>query len=143
MLAIISSVLPITSAVPLHSTMMLGLSLSRFWYFRKEVRWQIVAPFLLGCCIGVFFGGRVYFDLSEFLLSLVIGVLILAAVWMPKSKVGGQTSDAVFLGGHYSLIFINPVFIWRAVSAIDVTRRVIEAANCRYAVSGAVADEPA
>ena len=44
MLAILSSALPITSAVPLHSWMMLGLSLGRFWYFRKEINWQIVIP---------------------------------------------------------------------------------------------------
>ena len=84
MLAIVSSVFPITIAVPLHSAMMLGLSLSRSWYFRAEICWRIAKPFLLGAVIGVFIGGRVYFDLSEFLLSLVIGLLILGAVWMPQ-----------------------------------------------------------
>ena len=86
MLAIVSSVVPITTAVPMHAWMMLGLSLGRSWYFRREIVWRIVVPFLLGALIGVFIGGRVYFDLSEFLLNLVIGLLILAAVWVPKVK---------------------------------------------------------
>ena len=129
MLAIISSVVPITSAVPLHSTMMLGLSMSRFWYFRKEVRWQIVAPFLLGCCIGVFFGGRVYFDLSEFLLSLVIGVLILAAVWMPKLKWGARLPTPFFWVGiihsFLSTLFsfgglFQPLMIRAALSKLQI-----------------------
>ena len=99
MLAIVSGVLPITSAVPLHSWMMLGLSLGRFWYFRREIYWRIVTPFIVGACIGVFIGGRVYFDLSEFLLSLVIGLLILAAVWMPKVGWGGRIPTPFFWVG--------------------------------------------
>ena len=99
MLAIVSSVLPITTAVPIHAWMMLGLSLGRLWYFRKEIVWRIVAPFLLGALIGVFIGGRVYFDLSEFLLSLVIGLLILGAVWMPKVEWGSRIPTPFFWVG--------------------------------------------
>ena len=99
MLAIVSSVVPITTAVPMHAWMMLGLSLGRFWYFRREIVWRIVMPFLLGALIGVFIGGRVYFDLSEFLLSLVIGLLILAAVWMPKLQWGSRIPTPYFWVG--------------------------------------------
>ncbi len=110
MLAILSSALPITSAVPLHSWMMLGLSLGRFWYFRKEINWQIVIPFILGACIGVFAGGRVYFDLSEFLLSLVIGVLILGAVWMPQQVRWGSQLPTPFFWVGIIHSFISTLF---------------------------------
>ena len=99
MLAIVSGVMPITAAVPMHAWMMLGLSLGRLWYFRREIVWRIVTPFLLGALIGVFIGGRVYFDLSEFLLSLVIGLLILAAVWMPKAEWGPRIPTPFFWVG--------------------------------------------
>ena len=58
MLAIVSSALPITAAVPFHSCMMLGLSLGRSWYFRREICRRIVWPFLLGALIGVLHRGQ-------------------------------------------------------------------------------------
>ena len=129
MLAIVSGVLPITTAVPMHAWMMLGLSLSRFWYFRKEVVWRIVTPFLLGACIGVFAGGRVYFDLSEFLLSLVIGLLILAAVWMPKVEWGSRIPTPYFwIGVIHSFLstlfsfggLYQPLIIRSALSKLQI-----------------------
>jgi len=110
MLAILSSALPITSAVPLHSWMMLGLSLGRFWYFRKDINWHIVIPFILGACIGVFAGGRVYFDLSEYLLSLVIGLLILGAVWMPQRVRWGSQLPTPFFWVGIIHSFISTLF---------------------------------
>ena len=129
MLAIVSSVVPITVAVPLHAWMMLGLSLGRFWYFRREIVWRIVAPFLLGALIGVFIGGRVYFDLSEFLLSLVIGLLILAAVWMPKVEWGSRIPTPYFWVGvihsFLSTLFsfgglFQPLMIRAALSKLQI-----------------------
>ena len=110
MLAIVSSALPITAAVPLHSCMMLGLSLGRFWYFRREICLRIVAPFLLGAVIGVSVGGRVYFDLSEFLLSLVIGLLILAAVWMPREVKWGVQFPVPFFWVGIAHAFLSTLF---------------------------------
>ena len=129
MLAIVSSVVPITVAVPMHAWMMLGLSLGRFWYFRREIVWRIVMPFLLGALIGVFIGGRVYFDLSEFLLSLVIGLLILAAVWMPKVQWGSRIPTPYFWVGvihsFLSTLFsfgglFQPLMIRAALSKLQI-----------------------
>ena len=129
MLAIVSSVVPITTAVPMHAWMMLGLSLGRFWYFRREIVWRIVMPFLLGALIGVFIGGRVYFDLSEFLLSLVIGLLILAAVWMPKVQWGSRIPTPYFWVGvihsFLSTLFsfgglFQPLMIRAALSKLQI-----------------------
>lgn len=129
MLAIVSSVVPITTAVPLHAWMMLGLSLGRSWYFRNEIVWRIVLPFLLGALIGVFIGGRVYFDLSEFLLSLVIGLLILAAVWMPKVGWGSRIPTPYFWVGvihsFLSTLFsfgglFQPLMIRAALSKLQI-----------------------
>ncbi len=110
MLAIVSSVLPITAAVPLHSCMMLGLSLGRSWYFRKDICQRIVWPFLLGALIGVAVGGRLYFDLSEFLLSLVIGLLILGAVWMPQQVGWGMRFPVPFFWVGIAHAFVSTLF---------------------------------
>ena len=110
MLAIVSSTLPITAAVPFHSCMMLGLSLGRSWYFRREICRRIVWPFLLGALIGVSIGGRVYFDLSEFLLSLVIGLLILVAVWMPQQVKWGARFPVPFFWVGIAHAFLSTLF---------------------------------
>ena len=110
MIAILSGVLPITVAVPLHSWMMLGLSLGRFWYFRREICRHIAGPFLLGAAIGVVTGGRLYFDLSEFLLSLIIGLLILAAVWMPQQLQWGTRFPVPFFWVGIVHAFLSTLF---------------------------------
>ena len=110
MLAILSGILPITTAVPLHGWMMLGLALGRFWYFRREICWRIAKPFLLGAVIGVAIGGRVYFDLSEFLLSLVIGLLILSAVWMPQQIKWGARFPLPFFWVGIVHAFLSTLF---------------------------------
>ena len=129
MLAILSGIMPITVAIPLHSWTMLGLSLGRFWYFRKEIVWRIVAPFLLGALIGASMGGRVYFDLSEFLLSLVVGLLILVAVWMPKVEWGARIPTPFFWVGivhaFLSTLFsygglFQPLMIRAALSRLQI-----------------------
>lgn len=110
MLAIVSSALPITVAVPLHSCMMMGLSLGRSWYFRRAICRRIVGSFLLGALIGVSIGGRVYFDLSEFLLSLVIGLLILGAVWMPQQVNWGARFPMPFFWVGIAHAFLSTLF---------------------------------
>ena len=72
MIAIISSVMPISAMVPVHATMMVGLSLSRTWYFRKDIHWPIVFPFVIGALIGALAGSFLYVDLPEYLIAAAI-----------------------------------------------------------------------
>ncbi|MGI9228353.1 MAG: sulfite exporter TauE/SafE family protein [Gammaproteobacteria bacterium] len=86
MIAVLSSILPMQAVVPVHSPMMLGLSLGRSWVFRRDIQWDIVIPFILGCLIGVFGGSFVYFDLPAFVIALVVGLFILLAIWLPPIR---------------------------------------------------------
>ncbi len=86
MIAILSTVLPISALVPVHSAMMIGLSLSRSWYFRKDIHWPIVVPFVIGAAVGAVAGTSIYIDLPELFIAVAVAILMLLAVWLPDIK---------------------------------------------------------
>ena len=51
-----------------------------------------------------------YFDLSEFLLSLVIGLLILVAVWMPQQVKWGARFPVPFFWVGIAHAFLSTLF---------------------------------
>lgn len=83
MLAVVAAFMPVSAVVPLHSVLMLGTSVGRGWFFWRFIRWEIVRPFVLGCVIGAPLGARIYLGLPEAVIALVVGLFMLAAVWMP------------------------------------------------------------
>ena len=83
MLAVIAAFLPVTFVVPMHSVLMLGTSIGRWWFFWPFIQWRIVIPFVLGCMIGAPLGARVYLTLPEMVIALVVGIFMLGAVWCP------------------------------------------------------------
>lgn len=99
MIAILSSILPISAMVPVHSVLMIGLSLSRAWYFRKDIHWPIVIPFVIGALIGAICGTSLYIDLPEVFIAVVIAVLMLLAVWLPEMKIKREIPHPFFLVG--------------------------------------------
>jgi uncharacterized protein len=99
MIAILSTFMPVSAMVPLHSAMMVGLSLSRTWYFRKDIHWPIVIPFVIGALIGAFAGTSIYVDLPEVLIAVSIAILMLLAVWWPEVKFKREIPHPFFLVG--------------------------------------------
>ena len=129
MVAVLSNILPMQMVVPVHSPMMLGLSLSRSWIFRRDTQWDIVAPFVLGCVIGVFGGSFLYFDLPPFLIALVIGLFTLMAIWLPPIKWRANIPAPFFwvgiLHSFFSTLFsfgglFQPIMIRRVMTRFRV-----------------------
>lgn len=83
-LAVLGIMFPVSAMVPLHSILAVGLTLSRFWYFRSHVSWAIVKSFVPGSLIGVIIGARTYVTLPEVFIAWTMSILILAVVWFPK-----------------------------------------------------------
>ncbi len=83
MLAVTSTVLPISAVVPIHSTLLVGSTASRALVFRKHVDWRIVWPFLAGSIVAVAVGARLYFELPESFIGAAIAVVMLIAIWLP------------------------------------------------------------
>ena len=82
-LAVTSTVLPITAIVPIHSTLLIGSTLSRAVLFRKHVDWRIARPFLAGSVIAVAIAAPLYFRLPESFVGTAIAIVMLVAIWLP------------------------------------------------------------
>ena len=83
MLAVTSTVLPVSAIVPIHSTLLIGSTLSRAAVFRHHVDWKIAGPFLAGSVVAVAIGSRLYFALPESFVGTAIAVVMLVAIWLP------------------------------------------------------------
>ena len=83
-LAITSTVLPVQAIVPIHSTLLIGSTLTRVMFFWEYIDWKIVIPFLLGALAGAFIGARIYIELPDTVIALAIGVVMLVAIWLPN-----------------------------------------------------------
>jgi len=83
-LAITSTVLPVQAIVPIHSTLLIGSTLTRVMFFWEYIDWKIVIPFLLGALAGAFIGARIYIELPDTVIALAIGMVMLVAIWLPN-----------------------------------------------------------
>ena len=139
MIAILSSFLPITAMVPVHSVMMMGLSLSRTWYFYKDIDWTIVKPFVVGALIGAFAGTYLYVDLSEVFIAISIAILMLLAVWTPEIKLKREIPHPFFLIGvahsFLSALFsfgglFQPIMVRTKLSKMQITATLAGGLMC-------------
>ena len=139
MIAILSSILPITAMVPVHSVMMVGLSLSRTWYFKNDIHWPIVKPFVIGAVIGAFAGTYLYVDLSEVFIAVCIAVLMLLAVWTPEIKLKRDIPHPFFLIGiahsFLSALFsfggiFQPVMVRTRLNKMQITATLAGGLMC-------------
>jgi uncharacterized membrane protein YfcA len=83
-LAVTSTVLPVQAIVPIHSTLLIGSTLTRVMLFWEYIDWKIVIPFLIGALLGAFIGARIYIELPESIIALAIGGVMLIAIWLPS-----------------------------------------------------------
>ena len=82
-LAVTSTVLPVSAIVPMHSTLLLGSTASRAIVFRKFIDWRIAGPFLLGSIVAVAIAARIYVELPDSIIALAIALVMLIAIWLP------------------------------------------------------------
>ncbi len=82
-LAITSTVLPVTAIVPIHSTLLIGSTASRAYVFRQYVDWRIAGPFLIGSIVAVTIASRIYFELPDKIIAAAIAIVMLVAIWLP------------------------------------------------------------
>lgn len=83
-LAVTSTVLPVSAIVPIHSTLLIGSTSSRAAFFWRNIDWQIAAPFLAGSIVAVAIGARIYVELPETIIATAISVVMLIAIWLPE-----------------------------------------------------------
>lgn len=85
-LAITSTVLPVTAVVPIHSTLLIGSTASRVIAFRKDIDWKIAGGFLIGSAIAVAIAAPLYVDLPGSIVAAAIATIMLVATWLPAIR---------------------------------------------------------
>ena len=83
-LAVTSAVLPMQAVVPIHSTLLIGSTVTRVMFFRRHIDWPMVRAFLVGSVIGAFLGARIYIELADAVIAVAIGIVMLVAIWLPQ-----------------------------------------------------------
>lgn len=83
-LAVTSTVLPVSAIVPIHSTLLIGSTASRALFFGRFIEWKIAGPFLAASVVGAAIGSHVYFELPETIVASAIAGIMLIAIWLPE-----------------------------------------------------------
>lgn len=85
-LASSTAVFPLAVAVPLQSVFAMGSLLARMVVFWRHIQWPVAGAFAAGSTVGVFIGAKAFVSLSERLMSLLLGGLLLLLIWAPPLR---------------------------------------------------------
>lgn len=86
LLSIMATFLPPAILIPTHGVVQLGSNAGRAALMRRQIDRHIVVPFALGSLLGVAVGAKLFVALPTPTLQIVLGIFILASVWLPKLK---------------------------------------------------------
>ncbi len=102
MLSVMASVLPAIAVIPVHGVVQLGSNSGRAVLLRKSLNKPIFAYFTVGAILGALIGGQLYLNLPAAVLQGVLGIFILAIVWLPKPQRRAISSKAYSVVGLVS-----------------------------------------
>jgi len=86
MLLASSSVLPLSQAIPLQPVFAVGSLAGRIFYFWRYINWRIFNTFVLGSLVGVFLGTQAFANSADRTLSILLGTVLLALIWVPRTN---------------------------------------------------------
>ena len=128
-LAVTSSVLPIAAVVPIHSTLLIGSTVSRALVFRQHVDWRIAGPFLVGSAIAVALASRLYFNLPETAIAIAIATVMLVAIWLPavpwRPRIRHPWAVVGFAHSFLSTLFAYGALLHAVILHTGLSRRQI------------------
>lgn len=128
-LAVTSTVLPVSAIVPMHSTLLLGSTTSRTIAFRAHIDWHIAGPFLLGSVVAVALAARIYVELPDTLIAMAIGVVMLVAIWLPavrwRPKLRHPWVIVGFIHSFFSTLFAYGALMQAVILHTGLTRRQV------------------
>ena len=100
LLLVMAGLVPAPVLVPIHTIVQLGAGTTRAFFMWGWVLKGTLLPFLFGSVVGAALGAQIAISLPVTVLQGLLGLLILAIVWMPRiGRVGaGRGKDRVKLG---------------------------------------------
>lgn len=81
MLGVLALVLPPTVVIPVHAAVQLGSNAGRVALMRRDMRLDLVRPFVAGSAIGAAAGGLVAVQLPPALWQTALGLFIIWSAW--------------------------------------------------------------
>ena len=90
--------------VAVHGVVQLGSNVGRAILQRKSAHWPAIGKFLIGAIVGVALGAWLFVSLPERVLLGLLGVFILAMVYVPKPKIPGLSQSGLIIGGAVSSV---------------------------------------
>ena len=130
-LAATSSVLPLAAAIPMQAALNTPSLLARIFAFRRHIHWPIFLMFAPAAALGVFLGARVFITLDEGVISLCLGGLLLALIWLVPEGIKLKSPDRFrlvgALHGFFGTIFGVGLFLQPAILRTDLGRLQITA----------------
>ena len=86
LLSVMASFLPPVVLIPTHGVVQLGSNAGRAVLMRHHINRRILLPFVLGSVLGIVLGAKLFVALPTPVLTTILGLFILAVVWLPKLK---------------------------------------------------------
>ena len=94
-----------TTAIALQAPLSFASLLSRIYLFWSDLQWLLIKNFFLGCCMGVIIGALVFSHLSDELLLILLGILILFIIWLPSSPaLTPKPNHFIYIGITHSIL---------------------------------------
>ena len=130
-LGVTSTVLPVSAIVPLHSTLLIVSTTSRAIVFREYIDWRIAVPFLAGSIIAVAIAARLYVEIPEKAIAGAIGIIMLAAIWLPaiswRPRIRHPWAIVGFMHSFVSTLFAYGAVLHAIILHTGLNRRQIVA----------------
>ena len=86
LISVMSVFLPPAAIVPVHGVVQFASNASRGAFAARDIRRDILWPFLAGCLIGALAGSRIVLTVPTELLPLPPGPLSLTMTWLPQLR---------------------------------------------------------
>lgn len=86
LISVMAVAMPPAAIVPVHGVAQLASNASRGIFALKDVNWQIVRPFLVGCLLGSLLGSNLLIRFPSQFLPIPLGIFILIMTWLPQWK---------------------------------------------------------
>lgn len=128
-LSVTSAVLPVSAIVPVHSTLLIGSTVSRAAVFREYINWRIAGPFLVGSLLAVSIAARIYVELPEQVVATAIAIVMLVAIWLPsiswRPKIRHPWAIVGFIHSFLSTLFAYGALLHAIILNTGLSRRQI------------------
>lgn len=134
LLSVMASFLPPLIVIPIHGVVQLGSNAGRAALMREHIDRHILLPFVLGSLLGIALGAKLFVALPTPVLQTILGLFVLASVWLPKlkaSKIPNRGFTLVGIVSSFCTMFVGATgpFIASFISPDRLARHAVVATH--------------